>query len=34
MRRRCGAEVKSEEKDKIGREPRRQFPGKWSSDIV
>lgn len=28
IRRRWGAEVNSEEKDRMGREPRRQFPGK------
>lgn len=32
--RRCGAEVKVASKDSMGRDPLRQLPGKWSSDIV
>ena len=34
MRRRCGAVVNVESKERIGREPRRQLPGKCSSDMV
>ena len=34
MRRRCGLLVKEDEKERMGLEPRRQLPGKWSSDIV
>ena len=32
--RRWGADVNVRSKDSIGREPFRQLPGKWSSDIV
>ena len=32
--RRCGADVKVESKESIGREPFKQLPGKWSSDMV
>lgn len=34
MRVRCGAVPKWWENERMGREPRRQFPGKWSSDMV
>ena len=34
MTSRCGAEVKVESKESIGRDPLRQLPGKWSSDMV
>lgn len=34
MTRRCGALVKVASKERMGREPRRQLPGKCSSDIV
>ena len=32
--RRWGADVNVESNERIGREPFRQFPGKWSSDMV
>ena len=32
--RRCGADVKVESKESIGRDPFKQLPGKWSSDMV
>ena len=34
MTRRCGADVKVESKESMGRAPLRQLPGKWSSDMV
>lgn len=34
MTRRWGEEVKVASKERIGREPRRQLPGKWSSEVV
>ena len=32
--RRWGADVNVESKERIGRDPFRQLPGKWSSDMV
>lgn len=34
MTRKCGALVKVASKERMGREPRRQLPGKCSSDMV
>lgn len=34
MMRRCGADVNVESKERMGRDPFKQLPGKWSSDMV
>ena len=34
IRRRYGADVNVESKESIGRDPFKQLPGKWSSDMV